>query len=45
MNSKLEIDSEPNVGSTFSFELELKSEFCNNHLNTNKHNLKKSFNY
>ena len=42
MNSKLEIDSEPNVGSTFSFELELKSEFCNNHLNTNKHNLKKA---
>ena len=42
MNSKLEIDSEPNVGSTFSFELELKSEFCNNHLNTNKHNFKKA---
>ena len=42
MNSKLEIDSEPNVGSTFSFELDLKSEFCNNHLNTNKHNFKKA---
>lgn len=42
MNSKLEIDSEPNVGSTFSFELELKSEFCNNHLNTNNQNLKKA---
>ena len=42
MNSKLEIDSEPNVGSTFSFELDLKSEFCNNHINTNKHNFKKA---
>ena len=42
MNSKLEIDSEPNVGSTFSFELDLKSEFCSNHLNTNKHNFKKA---
>jgi len=42
MNSKLEIESETNVGSTFSFELDLKSEFCNNHLNTDKHNFKKA---
>ncbi len=42
MNSKLEIESELNVGSTFSFELLLKSEFCNNHINTNKHNFKKA---
>lgn len=42
MDSKLEIESEPNVGSTFSFELELKSEFCNTHLEINNHNFKKA---
>jgi CheY-like chemotaxis protein len=42
MNSKLEIESETNVGSTFSYELDLKSEFCNNHLNTDKHNFKRA---
>ena len=42
MNSKLEIESEPNMGSTFSFELELKSESCNNHLLVNNHNFKKA---
>ena len=42
MNSKLEIESEPNKGSTFSFELELKSEFCRQHLETSKHNFKKA---
>lgn len=42
MNSKLEIESEPNVGSTFSFELDLKSEFCDDHLKTNIHNFNKA---
>ena len=42
MNSKLEIESELNVGSTFSFELLLKSELCNNHLSANSHKYKKA---
>ncbi|MFN7045820.1 MAG: PAS domain S-box protein [Flavobacterium sp.] len=42
MNSKLEIESEQNLGSTFSFELELKSELCSQHLEINKHIFKKA---
>ena len=42
MDSKLEIESEPHVGSTFSFELDLKSEFCDNHLSVSNHNFKKA---
>ncbi|MBE9576059.1 PAS domain S-box protein [Flavobacterium proteolyticum] len=42
MNSKLEIESELNVGSTFSFELLLKSELCNYHLSVHNHNFKKA---
>ena len=44
MNSKLEIESEQNVGSTFSFELDLKSGLCNQHLQTNKHPKRKIIN-
>ena len=32
MKSKLEIESEPNKGSTFSFELVVKSKSCNKHI-------------
>jgi PAS domain S-box-containing protein len=40
MDSKLEIESEANLGSTFSFELKLKTELCNHHLLVNKHYFK-----
>ena len=40
MDSKLDIESEPNKGSIFSFELELKSEFCDKHVQINQQNFK-----
>ncbi|WP_322550866.1 PAS domain S-box protein [Flavobacterium psychraquaticum] len=42
MNSRLEIESKPDVGSTFSFELELKSEHCTEHSKISFKNFKKA---
>ena len=42
MHSSLEIESKPDVGSVFSFELEVKSEQCSKHSETNFKNLKKA---
>ncbi|WP_162523799.1 PAS domain S-box protein [Flavobacterium sp. LMO8] len=42
MNSKLEIESKLNIGSIFSFELDLQSELCSQHLQINKLHFKKA---
>lgn len=42
MNSKLIIESQINKGSTFSFEVLLKSEACNKHFELKNNNIKKA---
>ncbi len=43
MNSKLTIESQPNNGSIFSFELILKTTPCENHLTLKSNTFKKAF--
>ena len=43
MNSKLTIESQPNSGSIFSFELILKTEPCENHLTLKSNTFKKAY--